>query len=398
MNKRLQDQLNQLQQRKFVMFSILYVFAVNYLHLYSHHNIGYLASLLSLANLFLVYLWIDREGMERFKAVTFKGLHWIEWVFWLMVIFTDLSKLYHGRLNLTVIPFLLFGRILPHYLNQTNYKQFALINIVGTLPFLLHPVYGLIRFSVYYNNSVGVLQTILTYFILTVLHDALVNRNKKESIVSLLYFAVNLLMIYLTGSRTAIMTAFFLLVYFGYHLLKERVKLLTIKKVLLMLGALALILYLSRGMIYDFYVATFLKWDRGIPGFDFTFTGRTDTWLYTLKNAQFLGGGQYFFRRFNNLTHGHNVLFNLLGFYGVIPFLAMTSIVLYMISIFLKTDQLNTRLFILLFVLVNAFEGSIGNYQHSYFEILFFIHLGYFISQMKGSKGLRIGREMKSER
>lgn len=375
------EYLNKRQPQQIALFFILYIFSINYAHIYSHQNLSFLRLLLSFLNVALVWLWVKKEGFEQLQKVAIQNLQWIELVFWIMILFIDLSKMFHGRFNLVIFPFLFFGRILPTYINQSNYQNFVRLNLIGTLPFLLHPLYGKLRYATYYNNSVGVLQTIITYFVLTVLYEALTHKRNKEILMSLLFLLVNVGMIYLTGSRTAIMTAFFLISYFGYYLTKEKIKPLTLKKALVILIGLALILYLSKGLLLNIYQTTFLKWDRGIPGFDFTFTGRTDIWGYTLKRAQFLGGGQRFFKGVKRLNHGHNILFNILGFYGVIPFLAMSLVVLYLLYLFFKLKQLPVRLFILLFVLVNMFEGAIANYQHSYFELLFFFHFHWFINQ-----------------
>lgn len=359
------------QDSALFLFFIGYVFLINYMHIFSHQKIFVLYPIFIILNVFIL-LYYGRI-LSRNKKMGIPRIRWIEYVFLLMIFFMDLSKVYHKEYTFVLLPFIIFGKLIPSYINEKRVNEILYINLIGILPFLLYAIYSFNHYSSYYNNSMGVLLSINSYFIILLLSKLLEEKKQKEVILLSLYLLVNLVTTYNTGSRTAILASISMFFYFVYYLIKN-VEYISKEKVIIAISALTGLVYITRNQLINILNSLIYKWDGN--GLDFSFTGRTGIWAYTLKNYEVFGGGKNFFTKGLTVSHGHNVLFNILGFYGVVPFVLIIIIILYGLYVFFKTDCLSVRLFILLFLIVNTFEGVVGGIENSYFQLLFFLHFG----------------------
>lgn len=367
-------------QRTMLFFS-LYVFLTNFTRVFAYKNLICIDYILLGINILLFLFFIGIENNKQTK-LEIREKNIIEKIFWLMIIFIDLSKILHGRFNLILFPFLIFGKIIPSQTKHYNYKNITYINLIGLTPFLLFTIYANIKHSTFNNNGLGNLLTIQNYFILILLNDNLKLRNKSKNFLLSAYLIVSLLLTYSTGSRTAFLTSVLLVGYFLYHRMKK--SLFAWEKLIKFIPIFLLFIIINRGLIEKMYAAIFLKW--GATSFDFTFSGRTGIWYYTLKNFRFLGGGDLFFLDNLKVINGHNILINTLGFYGIIPTIAMVLIMIFLFYTFIKEDCLNIRLFIMLFFLYGTFEGPIAGANNSYFQSLFFLHFSLLMNYLKNSK------------
>lgn len=369
------------QEETYLLFFSSYVFLVNYMQIFAHQQLDSLYSLFVTSNiLILLYAAIV---LNQKRQMEIPRIRWIESAFFLMIIAIDLSKLIHGEYNLVLIPFLIFGKLIPAYTEKKQINQIVYSHLIGIAPFLFYAIYSFNHYPSYYNNSMGVLLAINSYLLLSLFAKSLANKQQKESVWLLIYLLVSLVTTYNTGSRTAILASLSMVFYFIYHLIKTA-EYLTKEKLKWLLPSLTIGLYLARNQLLHIFNNLFFKWDGN--GLDFSFTGRTGIWAYTLKNYEFFGGGNNFFIKDLNVFHGHNALFNMLGFYGVIPFVLLIIIILYGLVVFKRTDQMNVRLFIILFIIINMFEGVIGGPEYSYFQLLFFAHFGFWIKALNNAE------------
>lgn len=365
------------QEEVIFLFFSAYVFLVNYMQIFAHQQIGYLYPLFITLNiLILVYYLLT---FDRKKELGLPRIRWIEFVFLLLVFFIDFSKIYHMEYNFVLLTFIIFGKLIPMNTHRKEWTKIIYINLVGIYPFLLYAIYSFNHYPSYYNNSMGVLLSVNSYFIIILLSVTLRKQQKKESILLALYLLVSLVTTYNTGSRTAILASILMVFYFIYSL-RKIVKYMDKEKLLLALPGIIGLLYVARNQFINIFNNLFFKWDGN--GLDFSFTGRTGIWAYTLKNYKIFGGGKNFFLNELNVSHGHNVVFSILGFYGVIPFVLMLLILVYGLYMFIKIDRLSVRLYMILFVVINAFEGVIGGVEYSYFQLLFFLHFGLLMKEL----------------
>lgn len=371
------------QEEAILLFFSGYVFLVNYMQIFAHQRISYLYPLFLIINILILvrYLLVLNEN----KEMGIPRIRWIEFVFLLLVLFIDFSKMYHMEYNFVLITFIIFGKLIPSYTDKKQADQIIYINLIGIFPFLLYAMYSFNHYPSYYNNSMGVLLSINSYFILSLFSKTLANQQRKESVLLSLYLLVNIITTYNTGSRTALLASISMGFYFIYYLIKTK-KYISKENLNWVLPSIIGLIYITRNQLLIIYNNLFYKWEGN--GLDFSFTGRTDIWLYTLNNYELLGGGKNFFSKQLNVFHGHNILFNILGFYGVIPFILILLIILYGLYIFIKIDNLNVRLFIILFIMINAFEGVIGGPEYSYFQLLFFLHFGFLMKHLNTSDAL----------
>lgn len=359
------------QEEAIFLFFCGYVFLVNYIQIFAHQQLGYLYTLFLFLNMLIVLHYV--RVLSKNKEMGIPRIRWIEFVFLLLVFFIDFSKVYHMEYNFVLITYIIFGKLIPTYMDKNQVNKVLYINLIGISPFLVYTIYSLNHYSSYYNNSMGVLLSINSYFILSLLAKTLARKQKKESVLLSLYLLINMVITYNTGSRTAILAITSMFLYFIYYLIKtmQYISRENIKRALPVIIGL---IYIVREQLANVFNTLFYKWEGN--GLDFSFTGRTDIWAYTLKNYEVFGGGKTFFIKDLNVFHGHNVLFNMLGFYGVIPFILMAIIISYGLYIFIKIEYLSVRLFIILFIIMNSFEGIIGGPEYSYFQLLFFLHFG----------------------
>ncbi len=368
------------QEKTIFLFLTGYVFLINYMQIFAHQQISYLYPLFLMLNILIFFYYV--VVLNKNKEMGIPRIRWIEGIFWLLIFSIDLSKLYHMEYNLVLLTYIIFGKLIPRNTDKKQLNQLIQANLISISPFLVYAIYSFNHYPSYYNNSMGVLLSINSYFILTLISKTLQKKQKKESLLLSLYLLINLVTTYNTGSRTAILASILLVSYFIYYLIKT-MHYISRDKLIWASPGLVGLMYIGRSQLVNLFKNLFYKWDGN--GLDFSFTGRTGIWAYTLKNYEIFGGGSKFFIKELDVFHGHNIIFNMLGFYGVIPFIMVLIIILYGLYIFMKMDNLNIRLFTILFIVINTFEGVIGGPEYSYFQLLFFLHFGFLMEYLNNS-------------
>ncbi|WP_271402349.1 O-antigen ligase family protein [Salinicoccus roseus] len=143
-------------------------------------------------------------------------------------------------------------------------------------------------------------------------------------------------------------------------------------------GGVAIVLLIFGRSIYRFFIGNNMD-GGGTDLNDFT-SGRYELWATVWHNRQWFGEGHAYFN-FTELIHAHNIFFDTLGRYGIIP-LVLFILVLGLISLLATTKYtLGILLYFCAYIFIGLFEYNYL-FMFVYFSpiVLLFIFMAYILT------------------
>ena len=189
------------------------------------------------------------------------------------------------------------------------------------------------------------------------------------------FLALNII----TTSRTAIFTylaiAFLQLAWINLYRTTE-----TQRKWFLgiVTGGVAIVLLIFGRSLYRFFIGNNMD-GGGIDLNDFT-SGRYELWATVWHNRQWFGEGHQYFN-FTELIHAHNIFFDTLGRYGIIPLILFILVLGVVLLLSMTKYTLGILLYFGAYIFIGLFEYNYL-FMFVYFSpiVLLFIFMAYILT------------------
>ncbi|OLS40006.1 O-antigen ligase [Bacillus sp. MRMR6] len=342
--------------------------------------------LISIGFSILIFIYFINGGIKKVRFSSFLAFYiFILWsLFSLSVLVSEtLNNEFpiQGLFFLLIVPFIYFI-VMPFVTKKggfvIHYALFASNFLYILLSYVLRPVDSLPYMGITANpNGFGQIAAIacISGFII------LITIPKQKRWTKLLLIAALLLSlgsVILSSSRTSFVVVAFIIFIITVYFLVARGNF----KPLLSLVTLGVIAWLSplREVFLAGLVDKFAEYYQNGN----ILNGRTGTWGIVMRDARLFGNGEDYFDHF--FEGAHNSIINILGVYGIIPALLLTTfLVALMVQAFLfafrnKKDTLAVFPFVIivtftLFSMTEAMFGLIGNG----ITVAFYLVTGYIL-------------------
>lgn len=301
--------------------------------------------------------------LSKYKLAIF-----LIWEFFIFTVFC--SKFSHGEFQ--ILEFILYSILVPlvFFSNKIQkYKGVLLISyLISILPFLY-----LVR-SNNPGNNLGIVFCIGGIILLDFMKMKRVN--EKFIYLTLILFPV---LIFITKSRSALIVSLFIVaIYFFSIIIKNNDSYLIITRKLI----IALISFILAISVYNSLINLFFyKWGNNQN----LTSGRIEVWLDIFNNGITLfGNGENYFLLTYGLRDAHNNLIQVLGAYGIVSFIFLIIIFIYIIFKSIRLFRLDYICFFGGYILLGQFENLFFiNSRLIPIHLIFFMYLGCLINEKR---------------
>ncbi|TDM03371.1 oligosaccharide repeat unit polymerase [Macrococcus hajekii] len=345
-----------------IYFSILFFYchliSINYNQINTEENI-YKFSFILFISTFIVGFKLISFNKNSINLVVTYVLFWISCM-------VSMRFNHEFKIEILVVYLVMPVIILLNQRIYSNFNLFLMSGAISILPLI---------YTVQSSNTFGLLIALgfVCFFIAF---------TKKENIYLMMWILpIALYYIYLTGSRTTLLSfVIFISFYFIYFLRKRR---LTYFNFLLNIIFLIFLVIFSIPIVNKFIELIFHK--RSNTGNNFL-ADRQIFWEGTIKyGIKAWGNGKDFFVEYFSIGDSHNLFIEILGIYGMIP-LILFIIFLFNIarSIFVQSSFLNYKAFYFFsyFFLTSLTENLFFIYNRLIvYHFIFLIFVSYIINR-----------------